>query len=88
MNNSLYASVLAFFIAAVSPAAAFALDCDRKVEVGDSKYEVAQKCGDPMYKDNTQISRIRKTARTVEQVYVDVEQWLYNKRGPIDSWWW
>lgn len=53
--------------------------CDGgEIKIGDSKFEVSSRCGEPTHTDFTKISRLSETSDTIEQTFVDVEDWLYN----------
>jgi hypothetical protein len=68
-----------FFSAFLGAPLAYAFDCENgKAEIGDTKYEILQKCGEPTYKDQTKVSRVKETAEAFEQDFVTVEYWLYN----------
>ncbi len=55
------------------------LRCDEGVvEITDSKYEILHKCGEPTFKDHSQVTRIAETTTAVLQKFVTVEDWLYN----------
>ena len=78
MNRFLFVLAV-FFLAFLNSHSVFAFDCGNgRAGIGDSKYEIRQKCGEPAYKDQTQVGRFRQIEEPFEQDFVHIEYWLYN----------
>ncbi|MCP4599368.1 MAG: DUF2845 domain-containing protein [Proteobacteria bacterium] len=79
MMNPSQCVLIAFCVINLSSSLAHAFKCENgDVKIGDSEYEILQKCGEPTYKDQTQVSRVKETQAAYEQDFVSVEDWLYN----------
>ena len=59
---------------------AYATRCEGGiVSVGDTKYEVLSKCGEPSFTDERQVERIEKTgANELIRWTVHIEEWTYD----------
>jgi len=69
-----------FLIFVLAPAAADAFYCGPKiVSIGDLKYEVRAKCGEPAWKDYRHEEIVESPDSPVEiSRFVDIEDWTYN----------
>jgi hypothetical protein len=75
----LLSSSVVLFLTLLNTPSARAFVCDNgKAEIGDSKYEIVHKCGEPTYKDQTQVSRFSEGREAYKQDFVTVDYWLYN----------
>lgn len=74
-----FAAVVFLFFAYV-PSGASAFYCDRKiVSVGDLKYEVSAKCGEPDWRNYRHEEIVEFSDDPIQRSrFVDIEQWTYN----------
>lgn len=73
-------AVVTFLIFVVTPSGADAFYCGRKiVSVGDLKYEVRAKCGEPSWKEYRHEEIVESPDSPVQRsLFVDIEEWTYN----------